>query len=106
MHKPPEKDSIVFGYKIDPTNRDYLCTLFFNPGSTGPRRFRLPITVGRMTAEHGKLRAEIVELSVEALTSARTSACHAFLQTGHGLQRLDCLAGHVRLEVRRETGKE
>jgi uncharacterized protein len=40
-------------------------TLFFNPGSAGPRRFRLPITVGRMTAEHGKLRAEIVELSVE-----------------------------------------
>jgi hypothetical protein len=25
----------------------------------------LPITVGRVTAEHGKLRAEIVELSVE-----------------------------------------
>jgi hypothetical protein len=40
-------------------------TLFFNPGSAGPGRFRLPITVGRMTAEHGKLRAEIVELSVE-----------------------------------------
>jgi hypothetical protein len=40
-------------------------TLFFNPGSAGPRRFRLPVTVGRMTAEHGKLRAEIVELSVE-----------------------------------------
>ena len=35
------------------------------PGSAGPRRFRLPITVGRMTADHGKLRAEIVELSVE-----------------------------------------
>ena len=31
----------------------------------GPRRFGLPITVGRVTAEHGKLRAEIVELSVE-----------------------------------------
>jgi hypothetical protein len=37
----------------------------FTPGSAGPRRFRLPITVGRMTAEQGKLRAEIVELSVE-----------------------------------------
>jgi hypothetical protein len=35
------------------------------PGSAGPRRFRLPITVGRMTVEHGKLHAEIVELSVE-----------------------------------------
>jgi hypothetical protein len=39
--------------------------LFFNPGSAGPRRFRLPITVGRVTEEHGKLRAEIVELGVE-----------------------------------------
>jgi hypothetical protein len=28
---------------------------------SGPRRFHLPITVGRMTAEHGKLDAEIVE---------------------------------------------
>ena len=36
-----------------------------NPGSAGPRRFRLPITVGRMTAEYGKLRAEIVKLSIE-----------------------------------------
>ena len=34
-------------------------------GSSGPRRFRLPATVGRMTAEHGKLRAKIVELSGE-----------------------------------------
>ena len=47
--------------KIETTNG----TLFFNPGSAGPRRFRLPITVGRMTVEHGKLHAEIVELSVE-----------------------------------------
>jgi hypothetical protein len=38
-------------------------TLFFNPGSAG-RRFRLPVTVGRMTAEHGELRAEVVELRV------------------------------------------
>ena len=34
-------------------------------GSAEPRRFGLPATVGRVTAEHGKLRAEIVELSVE-----------------------------------------
>ena len=43
-------------------------TLFFNPGSAGPG-FRLPITVGRMTAEHGKLRAEIVELSAAVAAS-------------------------------------
>ena len=46
-------------------SRATVGTLFFNPGSAGPRRFRLPITVGRMTVEHGKLHAEIVELSVE-----------------------------------------
>jgi hypothetical protein len=34
-------------------------------GGSGPRRFRLPIAVGRMTVEHGKLHTEIVELSVE-----------------------------------------
>ena len=43
-------------------------TLFFNPGGAGPG-FRLPITVGRMTAEHGKLRAEIVELSAAVAAS-------------------------------------
>jgi hypothetical protein len=46
-------------------DREKNGTLVFNPGSAEPRRFRLPITVGRMTAEHGRLRAEIVELSVE-----------------------------------------
>ena len=39
--------------------------LGFHASRNRDRRFRLPITVGRMTAEHGKLHAEIVELSVE-----------------------------------------
>jgi hypothetical protein len=51
--------------ELDPQAADNVDAVIFNPGSAGPRRFRLPITVGRMTAEHGKLRAEIVELSVE-----------------------------------------
>jgi hypothetical protein len=46
-------------------DRDNEWHTLFQSGSAGPRRFRLPITVGRMIAEHGKLRAEIVELSVE-----------------------------------------
>jgi hypothetical protein len=37
MHKPPEKDSIVFGYKIDPTNGGSRpltddCVLYVPPG--------------------------------------------------------------------------
>ncbi len=37
--------------------------LYFNPGSCGPRRFELPVTVGLLTVgEDGKLEAEIVPL--------------------------------------------
>ena len=40
--------------------------LYFNPGSAGPRRFRLPVTVGRLHVKHGKASAEIVEIVPEA----------------------------------------
>jgi uncharacterized protein len=36
--------------------------LYFNPGSAGPRRFALPITVGRLVLAKGQLRGEIVTL--------------------------------------------
>lgn len=38
--------------------------LYLNPGSAGPRRFRLPVTVARLELEHGRVEAEIVELEV------------------------------------------
>ena len=58
-------DAVIYGHSHQPKIDTKNGTLFFNPGSAGPHRFRLPISVGRMTAVHGKLRAEIVELSVE-----------------------------------------
>jgi uncharacterized protein len=58
-------DAVIYGHSHQPKIETKNGTLFFNSGSAGPRRFGLPITVGRVTAEHGKLRAEIVELSVE-----------------------------------------
>jgi putative phosphoesterase len=40
--------------------------LYFNPGSCGPRRFRLPVTVGLLTvAADGKFEAEIVDLKCD-----------------------------------------
>jgi putative phosphoesterase len=36
--------------------------LYFNPGSAGPRRFRLPVTIGRLKVKDGKVSAEIIEL--------------------------------------------
>jgi uncharacterized protein len=36
--------------------------LYFNPGSAGPRRFRLPVTLGRLKVRGGKASGEIVEI--------------------------------------------
>jgi uncharacterized protein len=37
--------------------------LYFNPGSAGPRRFKLPVTVGRLIIEDGRVRGEIIKIS-------------------------------------------
>jgi putative phosphoesterase len=39
--------------------------VFFNPGSAGPRRFSLPVTVGFVTVEDG-VEASVVELTVDS----------------------------------------
>jgi putative phosphoesterase len=38
--------------------------LYVNPGSAGPRRFKLPVTVGQIRVEDGKLTPKIIELNV------------------------------------------
>jgi putative phosphoesterase len=38
--------------------------IFFNPGSAGPRRFKLPVSVGRLVVEGDRVRAEIIELNI------------------------------------------
>ena len=37
--------------------------LYFNPGSAGPRRFKLPVTLGRLTIIGGKVESEIIMLN-------------------------------------------
>jgi uncharacterized protein len=37
--------------------------LYFNPGSCGPRRFDLPVTVGLLTIGKGELRPQIIYLN-------------------------------------------
>jgi hypothetical protein len=38
--------------------------LFLNPGSAGPRRFRLPVSVAILKIEGDSLEARLVELKV------------------------------------------
>lgn len=38
--------------------------LYFNPGSAGPRRFKLPVSVGKIVVEKGTVRAEVIPLHI------------------------------------------
>jgi uncharacterized protein len=53
---------VVSGHSHVPAQEVKNGVLYFNPGSAGQRRFRLPISVGRIHVHGTEIRAEIVEL--------------------------------------------
>lgn len=53
---------VVFGHTHRAKSETKNGVLYFNPGSAGPRRFRLPVTVGRLHVRAGNASAEIVEI--------------------------------------------
>jgi putative phosphoesterase len=53
---------IVSGHSHKPLIEQRDGILYVNPGSCGPRRFTLPISVGEMMVEGTKVRARTVEL--------------------------------------------
>jgi putative phosphoesterase len=54
-------DVVVVGHSHRPFVSAGPGYLLVNPGSAGPRRFKLPVTVGRLTAS-GEARVEIIEI--------------------------------------------
>ena len=58
--------AVLFGHTHVPNFYRRKGVLYFNPGSCGPRRFRLPVTVGLLeVSEDGELEPRIVELDCE-----------------------------------------
>ena len=55
---------VIYGHSHVPKQETRSGVLYFNPGSAGPRRFKLPVTVGRIAIREGKIEAEILSLSV------------------------------------------
>jgi uncharacterized protein len=53
---------VIYGHSHVPRQETKNGVLFFNPGSAGPRRFKLPVTVGRITISKKQVRAEIVQI--------------------------------------------
>ena len=54
--------AVIYGHSHRPSIEWRGGILYFNPGSAGPLRFSLPVTVGRIEIVDGELRPEIVPL--------------------------------------------
>lgn len=54
--------AVVTGHSHKPAASTRDGVLYVNPGSAGPRRFRLPISVGELRVARGALQPKLVEL--------------------------------------------
>ena len=55
---------VVSGHSHLPKQETRDGVLYFNPGSAGPRRFKLPVSVGRLIMSESGVRGEILKLPV------------------------------------------
>lgn len=63
----PKKEGIgvvITGHSHKPLIKEHEGVLFLNPGSAGPRRFKLPISVAQLHLTDSAVHAEIIELKV------------------------------------------
>jgi uncharacterized protein len=58
--------AVIAGHSHQPRMEERDGVLYLNPGSAGPRRFKLPISLARLTVTGGRLRAELVTLDIPA----------------------------------------
>ena len=56
--------AVIFGHSHRPGAELRDGVLYLNPGSAGPRRFTLPVTVARLTIDGAELTPAIIELPV------------------------------------------
>lgn len=56
--------AVISGHSHKPSISTRGGVLFVNPGSAGPRRFKLPIALGKLFIENNRATAEIIELDV------------------------------------------
>ena len=56
--------AVIYGHSHKPLAENREGVLYLNPGSAGPRRFRLPIAVARLEVRDGGVSAELIELRV------------------------------------------
>jgi putative phosphoesterase len=56
--------AVISGHSHKPLIEERAGILYVNPGSCGPKRFKLPISVGELMVEGTNVRARIAELAI------------------------------------------
>lgn len=56
--------AVISGHSHQPIQEWKDGVLYFNPGSGGPKRFNLPITLGKIEIEKQNIKAEIVNIAI------------------------------------------
>ena len=66
--KPAAADMrvVVSGHSHRPKMEEKNGVLYFNPGSAGPRRFHLPVSVGKLRIHGGEIAGQLLELNIGA----------------------------------------
>lgn len=62
---------VISGHSHKPAISGHRGVLYINPGSAGPRRFRLPISVAILEINGGKVTARLVELTLPPIAGQR-----------------------------------
>jgi uncharacterized protein len=55
---------VIFGHSHRPLVEERRGVLYLNPGSAGPRRFHLPVTVAKLAIDGTRVSADIIHLEV------------------------------------------
>ena len=61
---PLDADVVVYGHSHQPAVETRGGVLYVNPGSAGPRRFKLPVSIAYLEVDAGKVRARLQSLQV------------------------------------------
>ena len=56
--------AVISGHSHKPAQESLNGVLYFNPGSAGPRRFRLPVSIGQLRVIGKQIQAKLIPLDV------------------------------------------
>jgi putative phosphoesterase len=59
-----EFSAVIYGHSHRPLAETKKDVLYLNPGSAGPRRFSLPISIARLHIDKSRLTPELIDLSI------------------------------------------